>query len=63
MASTSIVNGRDNSADDPRQRAPLILNDRDFHDVTEIVLKPTEAKTPMLWYPAFAASVVLLAEC
>ncbi|MEO0814185.1 MAG: NrfD/PsrC family molybdoenzyme membrane anchor subunit, partial [Myxococcota bacterium] len=60
MASTSIVNGLDNSADDPRQRAPLILNDRDFHDVTEIVLKPTEAKTPMLWYPAFAVSVVLM---
>lgn len=59
MASTSVPNSLDNSGDDPRQRAPLVLNDRNFNDVTEIVLKPTEAKTPLIWFPLFAAAVGL----
>ncbi|MEO1170739.1 MAG: NrfD/PsrC family molybdoenzyme membrane anchor subunit [Myxococcota bacterium] len=50
----------DNSTDDPRQRAPLVLNGRSFSDVTEIVLAPAEAKTPMIWYPLFAGAVMLM---
>jgi molybdopterin-containing oxidoreductase family membrane subunit len=58
----------DNTGDDPRHRAPLVLGDNDFASVTDKVCRAIEgdvAKTPLAWWVLFgiAASVtgVLLA--
>jgi len=37
-------------------REPLIKGNLSFHDVTEIVAKHTEKKTPLAWYLAFAVA-------
>ena len=39
--------------DDPAVRAPLVLNNRSFHDITEIVCGYAENKPPRWWLPAF----------
>ena len=48
----------DNTFDDPRRRAPLILGDHDFTSLTDEVCGVIERPTPRWWLPAFAISVV-----
>jgi len=55
----SIVGERDNTWDDPTQRAPLVVGGHDFASVTEVVCRNTEIpvrETPRAWYVAFAIS-------
>jgi molybdopterin-containing oxidoreductase family membrane subunit len=59
MTSTATV--LDNTFDDPRVRAPLVLGGRDFAGVTEAVCNVAERQTPFAWYVAFAISLGLLA--
>ena len=49
----------DNTFDDPRRRAPLILKP-DFTSVTDTVTSISLRKTPFAWYVAFAFSLSLL---
>jgi molybdopterin-containing oxidoreductase family membrane subunit len=52
----------DNSLDDPRRRAPLVLGENDFTTVTEKVCAIAERpKPPKEWYIAFAISASLAA--
>jgi molybdopterin-containing oxidoreductase family membrane subunit len=47
----------DNTVEDPRQRAPLVLGDHDFTSITETVCSIAERpKPPRAWYIAFAIS-------
>jgi molybdopterin-containing oxidoreductase family membrane subunit len=50
----------DNTTDDPRQRAPLVLGDRDFASITESVCSIAERKTTLQWKIGFAMSLSLL---
>ena len=54
---------RDNTYEDPTHRAPLVLGDKSFDDVTrtvtDISLQPIQ-QTPKAWYIAFAVSLGLL---
>ena len=50
----------DNTVEDPRFRAPLVLGGKDFSDVTDTVTAITLRKTPFAWYVAFAFSLGLL---
>ncbi len=50
----------DNTSDDPRQRAPLVLGGLDFAGITDTVASLSERKTPLAWYIAFAFSLSLL---
>ncbi len=57
---------RDNTIDDPTQRAPLVTNDSSFGDVTQAVAGVAEAKPPIGWLICFGvASVgaVMLVSC
>jgi len=50
----------DNSTDDPRGRAPLVLGGKSFRDVTEQVCGIVEARRPpKIWYVLMAVSVAL----
>ena len=50
----------DNTGDDPTRRAPLVLGDRGFADVTELVSEVAERPKPTTaWYIAFAVSCAL----
>ena len=52
----------DNSADDPRRRAPLVLGRHDFTTVTDTVCEIVERpKPPRLWYILFGVSGALTA--
>lgn len=52
----------DNTADDPRRRAPLVLGSPTYHGVTESVCRVVETpKPPIGWYIGFAISASLLA--
>jgi molybdopterin-containing oxidoreductase family membrane subunit len=47
----------DNTRDDPKHRAALVLGKHDFASVTETVCRAAERKqTPLAWYVAFAFS-------
>ncbi|MDP9173040.1 MAG: polysulfide reductase NrfD [Planctomycetota bacterium] len=50
----------DNTTDDPRFRAPLVVGNKDFTSVTQTVAAVAEVKTPRAWYIAFAMSLGLL---
>jgi molybdopterin-containing oxidoreductase family membrane subunit len=50
----------DNTSDDPRFRAPLVLGNQDFTTVTDAVCNVAERETTIGWYVAFAISNVLL---
>jgi len=52
--------GADNTSDDPRYRAPLVLGGKDFTAVTDTVAAVTERPTTLAWYIAFAISMSLL---
>ena len=45
--------------EDPATRAPLVLNDRSLHDVTEIVCGYTENKAGRWWLPTLALSATV----
>ena len=49
-----------NTGDAPYGRAPLVLNDRDFSDVTNIVAGISERRAPLGWYICFFISLGLL---
>ncbi len=50
-----------NSGDDPRQRAPLVLGRHDFGSVTDAVCAVAEApRAPRAWYIALGISLALL---
>ena len=40
-------------------REPLILGDKSYHDITEDVARPVEAKAGKLWWIVFSISLVL----
>src|SRR4051812_8746934 len=50
----------DNTYDDPRERAPLVVNGRSFGEVTRIVTSVHERPMPKAWYVCFAISLMLL---
>ena len=50
----------DNTVEDPRLRAPLVLGGKDFSEVTETVTSINLRKTPFAWYVAFVFSLGLL---
>ncbi|MEX0777751.1 MAG: NrfD/PsrC family molybdoenzyme membrane anchor subunit [Phycisphaeraceae bacterium] len=54
------VIGRDNSSDDPRQRAPLVLGDHTFASVTDTVTDLAFGKPSWAWYAGMAVSLSLL---
>ena len=54
------IPGPDNTSDDPRQRATLVLGGLDFSSVTDTVCCIVENKTPLAWKIAFALSLGLL---
>ncbi len=41
-------------------REPLVDGDKDYHQVTEDIIRPIEAKPSRLWYIGFAISTLLL---
>jgi molybdopterin-containing oxidoreductase family membrane subunit len=41
-------------------REPLVDGDKDYHQVTEDICRPIEARPTMLWYIGFTISVLLL---
>ncbi len=43
-----------------QQREPLVDGDKDYHQVTEDIVRPIEAKPSRLWYIGFYISVALL---
>jgi len=49
----------DNTTDDPRRRAPLVLNNTEFGFVTDTVCGVVERTTPRAWYFAFAAALTM----
>jgi len=49
-----------NTQDFVDQRAPLVLGDQTFHQITEAVSAPAEWKTPKAWWIALGFSVSLL---
>ena len=56
MASISLPTS-DNTTNDPRQRAPLIVGGHDYRSITDTVARVAERpKTPPAWYVAFAVS-------
>lgn len=58
--SVSVRSYLDNTAETPGRRAPLILGNKDFHDITEAVCSVVEKpKPPRAWYIAFAISAAL----
>ena len=50
----------DNRGDTPAGRAPLILHDMSFGDVTEVVTRVSFQKPPIGWYIAFTIALCLL---
>ncbi len=49
----------DNTADDPRHRAPLVTGDNDLTSVTEIVAGVAERKASLLWWGLFLVMAML----
>ncbi|RMF72990.1 MAG: hydrogenase [Planctomycetota bacterium] len=57
----SIGGEHDNTFDDPKQRAPLVVGGHDFQSVTDVVSNVTERplrEMPTAWFVAFAISSV-----
>ena len=46
--------------EDPSKRTPLILGGHDFKGISDLVVKPIEAKAPKWWHIALAFSFSLL---
>ncbi|MDP6986813.1 MAG: polysulfide reductase NrfD [Phycisphaerales bacterium] len=61
MTTLPIDHPIDEMSDDPRERAPLVLNHHDFGSVTAEILRANEAKRPpMAWYIAFVISFLMM---
>ena len=61
MTTLPIDNPIDELSDDPRQRAPLVLNHHEFGTVTAEILRGNEAeKPPLAWYITFVISFSLM---
>ena len=63
MSSVAVPYEIDNTTNDPRQRAPLILGEpaRGFHEVTETICGVTEARhPPKAWYAALGFAFLWL---
>jgi len=58
--STKVYTEDNQLADPVAERAPLVLGGLDFHDVTEMVVRPVEGKTQPMWVLAFLAALGLL---
>ena len=41
-------------------RAPLVEGTKDYHQVTEDICRPVEARPTKLWWVGFIVSVILL---
>jgi hypothetical protein len=41
-------------------RPPLIVGKKDYHQVTEDIVRPIEARPSLLWWVGFLISVALL---
>src|SRR5688572_25431113 len=41
-------------------REPLVDGDKNYHQVTEDIVRPIEAKPSKLWYVGFGISIILL---
>jgi Ni/Fe-hydrogenase subunit HybB-like protein len=50
----------DNTSDDPRHRAPLVVGDNDFTSVTEKVTRLAHSPPPLWWWCAFVPSFLLM---
>ncbi len=57
--SLAIPNGLDNSVERPGERAPLVLGDTTFHDITETVCQVAERKPNKAWVIGFLISFAL----
>ncbi len=57
---TSIAKDIDNTYDDPKHRAPLVLGGKNFNDVTNAVCHIAERPTTLGWKIAFAISLFFL---
>ena len=61
MTTLPIDHPIDELSDDPRERAPLVLNHDDFGSVTAEILRANEAKRPpKAWYVAFVISFLMM---
>jgi molybdopterin-containing oxidoreductase family membrane subunit len=58
--SLAIPNGLDNSTDRPGERAPLVLGETTYHDITESVCQVAERKPGIGWVGGFLLSFALL---
>ena len=58
--SLAIPNGLDNSVEQPGERAPLVLGDTTYHDITEAVCQVAERKPSTSWVIGFLVSFALL---
>ena len=58
--SLATVNGLDNTVERPDERAPLVLGDTTYHDITEAVCKVAERKPSKAWIVGFLVSFALL---
>ncbi|TWT45246.1 putative hydrogenase 2 b cytochrome subunit [Phycisphaerae bacterium RAS1] len=60
MASISF--DYDNTLEDPRRRAPLVIGDHDYKSLTDVVCGVAEApRPPTAWFVAFGISTIVLA--
>src|SRR3954462_11889580 len=57
---TTTAKDIDNTYDDPKHRAPLVLGGKNFNDVTNAVCNVAERKTTLGWKIAFGISLTLL---
>ena len=58
--SLAIPNGLDNTSEGPGERAPLVLGDTTYHDITEAVCQVAERKPSKAWVIGFLISFGLL---
>ena len=58
--SLAIPNGLDNTVERPGERAPLILGDTTYHDITEAVCQVAERKPSKGWIIGFLVAFALL---
>ena len=58
--SLAIPNGLDNTVEQPGERAPLVLGDTTYHDITEAVCQVAERKPSTSWVIGFLISFALL---
>jgi molybdopterin-containing oxidoreductase family membrane subunit len=58
--SLAIPNGLDNTVEGPGERAPLVLGDTTYHDITEAVCQVAERKPSKGWVIGFLISFGLL---